>query len=265
MPQVCILTDSTAQFIKPNFPGSELVHVVPLTAIEPDASSSAPQEVAFPGMESLRQQFQRIGNEYNEIVAILLSARLHPKFYHTFQQAAETMRGKLSIQVIDSLNTAISLGYLVQQAAQAASNGANSTEINRMLQTQIQHVYTVFCTRNLRYLAECGSIDKSHAVIGEMLGLAPIFVFENGRLMASHKARNARHLVDLFQEFVDEFFNLKHIAILKGVPVFSNEVSQMRDRLQNLQPRVPFSEHALGNPLGTMLGARSLGLAIIES
>ena len=137
MSSVCILTDNTAQFTKAVFPGRDLVTCINMQTLgdlalddsqEPKANSlpssvrsgSAPKLV-IPTTEDYRQMFLRLGQEYNEIVAICHSAYLS-QAYENILEAAESVRGRVSVQPIDSQTTSVGLGFLVQAAAEAAAN-----------------------------------------------------------------------------------------------------------------------------------------------
>lgn len=272
MSQVCILTDSTAQFMDSDFPGFSRIKLIPIKAhIARTTEKTHPRsglfsEVRFTNssVDELRQRLQIISQEYNEVIALLTSARLMPELYRNMERAIASLNGRLAAQVIDSQTTSVGLGYLAEIASQAVQAGATSNEINRLIQSQIAHIYTIFCTRNIAYLAQSGNLDPTHAAVGEMLGLAPVWLLENGQFVAYHKARNARHLVDILDEFVQEFYGLGHVAILKGIAPFNTEAAQLRERFLNHNYRIEISEHQLSNPLTQILGSRSLGLVVIE-
>jgi fatty acid-binding protein DegV len=129
----------------------------------------------------------------------------------------------------------------------------------------IPRIYTVFCTQSLTYLYRSGHLDPAQAIIGEMLGVMPFFILENGRLVPIQKVRNPRHLVDILHEFIAEFENLKHIALVQGVPPFEQEVRNLKERLNGDYPSASYSEHTLGAALATILGPRSLGVFAMEN
>jgi fatty acid-binding protein DegV len=92
----------------------------------------------------------------------------------------------------------------------------------------------------------------------------PLFVLEQGQLIATQKARSSRHLVDCMHEFVGEFDSLEHIAVVQGVPPFEQEVRSLRERFSLEFGAIPVSEHTIGPSLASLLGPRSLGLFVME-
>ncbi len=48
-------------------------------------------------------------------------------------------------------------------------------------------------------------MDNAQALVAEMMGMLPIFAFEEGRLVPMEKVRTPRHLFEAFQDFMGEF------------------------------------------------------------
>ncbi len=280
MSQICILTDSTAQFPAPAFPGHELVNIIPLhitinsqiytdgkdiktSSLPPSSRSNTGPFIIPPTVEEFRQAYLLLGRKYNEIITIVLSSHLNST-YAIAQEAANGVRGPASIHVIDSQTTAVGLGLIVQAAAEAALGGDSSAHINRLVRGLVPRVYTVFCLQSLSYLFHSGHLDPAQSMIGEMLGIMPFYILENGHLVPVQKVRSPRHLVDILYEFISEFDNLKHIALIQGIPPFEQEARNLRERINGNFPSASFSEHTLGSALATILGPHSLGVIAME-
>lgn len=278
--QVCILTDSTAQFPTPIFPGRELVTILPMhtslngqeTIDERDlrlihlpvsARNGLHPQVHPPSLIEFKQAFNRLEQDYEDIILILLSSHLNPAVAYA-DQATSQANTSANLHLVDSQTTAAGLGWLVQMAAEMAAQGFPAAEILRQVRGFIGHVYTLFCVYNLTYLSHSGQLDPAQALVGEMLGLISFFLLENGRLVPIQKARSSRQLVDTFHEFASEFSHLKHLALLQGLPQFTNEVRNLHERISQDFPNTPYSEHYISVALGMILGPRSLGLVAIE-
>jgi DegV family protein with EDD domain len=278
--RVCILTDNTAQFTVTSFPGQELVRIIPLhIEIEqthfpqgkglrlnelPTSAREGRQPLLLaPTTSAFRNSYSTLGKKYPDIISILISSRLSEAFSHA-QQASIAIPGQDSHSLIDSQMTGVGLGWLVQAAAEAAQNGASITAIKRLINHVSSKIYTIICTQNLSYLIKSGHLDSTQATVAEMLGLSPLFAFEKGKLTYIQKARNMRHLVDLLEEFISEFSNINHIALLKGILPFEQEARLLRDRVQKKFPTAIYSELTLSNTLATIIGPHSLSLSVME-
>lgn len=279
MPRTCILTDSTAYFTKPAFAGQEHVTILPHHVqadghFLPDSKDLSPYRIFSqskippltipPSVDAFQAAYASLGMKYKELVVILLSSHLSQANANA-HLAAESTKSSANIFIIDSLNTAIGLGLLVQAAAEFSHRGYTGVEIHRLVRGMINHIYSVFCLPDLTYLYHSGQIDPAQAIVGEMLGVIPFFTLENGRLVHTQKIRSPRHLVDIMFEFVAEFENLKYLALLQGINSYEQESRNLRDRISQNVRTTPLCEHGLSLALATTLGPHSIGLVAMEN
>jgi DegV family protein with EDD domain len=279
MPRTCILTDSTAYFTKPAFAGQENVTILPhhiqvndkdlpdskdLSIYYSSFQNKQPPLTVPPSVDAFSSAYASLGMKYKEIVVILISSHLSQANANA-HQATLTGKSPANIFIIDSLNTAIGLGLLVQAAAEYSHRGFSGAEINRLVRGMINHIYSVFCLPDLSHLYRSGQIDPAQAIVGEMLGVIPFFTLENGRLVHTQKIRSPRHLVDIMYEFVAEFENLKYLALLQGITSYEQESRNLRDRISQNVRTTPLCEHSLSLALATILGPHSIGLVAMEN
>jgi DegV family protein with EDD domain len=279
MPRTCIITDSTANFTKSSFSGQEQVTILPhyvqlnnhhvldskdLSIYQPPTKFLKAPQTSPPSVDDFQDAFASLGMKYKEIVVILLSSHLS-KANHNAHLASRSGKSPANIFIIDSLNTAVGLGLLVQSAADYAHRGYSGLEINRLVRGMINHIYSVFCLPDLSYLYRSGQIDPAQAIVGEMLGVIPFFTLENGKLIHTQKIRSPRHLVDIMYEFVAEFENIKYLALLQGVSTFEQESRNLRDRISQNVRGTPLCEQSLSLSLATILGPHSIGLVVMEN
>lgn len=271
MAKVCILTDSTAQFTSARFPGHERVFIISFS-IKPGAArqrnSLAPQEqpggrLIPPTRQVFSDYFTRLSREFDHILIIPLSSFLSPML-HWAEEAACQYTNHATIQVVDSQTTAIGLGLLVQIAAGAAVAGASLVEIEQLVRATIPRVYMLFCIPEMNYLAEAGFLSCSQAFVGEMLGLLPIFTLEEGRLTPMAKVRTQRHLLESLQEFIDEFSDPYHVALIQGTGLTHLRARPLREYVEGSFPQTSFSVHAIGAHLATLFGPQCIGLVVME-
>jgi DegV family protein with EDD domain len=279
MPRTCILTDSTVCFTKPSFAGQELVTILPhyvqvnglsipdskdLSIYSPSAQLAQHPISNPPSVDAFLQAYTSLGMKYKEIVVILLSSSLSLANFNA-HQASQLARTPANIFIIDSLNTAIGLGLLVQAAADYAHHGHSGVEINHLILGLISHIYSVFCLPDLSYLSRAGQIDPAQAIVAEMLGVIPFFTLENGRLVHTQKIRSPRHLVDIMYEFVAEFEYFKYLGLIQGINTYEQESHNLRDRISQNIRNTPLCEHGLSLALATILGPHSIGLVVMEN
>jgi len=221
--------------------------------------------VIFPTAEQICQFFAAIEEEkaFDRILAVLTSSQLSPIF-SLVKDALGSFSGRVQIQLIDSHSTSIGLGFLVQNAVEAILKNGTFTEVELLVRRLISQIYAIVCTPGLSYLHRAGFIDKSQALVGEMLGLQPLFALEEGHLTPLEKVRNHRQVLDSFQEFLDEFECLQHIGLVQNISPNSQDSRLLREHAQANFPKTPFTEHSINLALAALLGPQTSCLFAVE-
>jgi DegV family protein with EDD domain len=280
MSKIAVVTDCTAQFPNPSFHGKDLVRIFPFdieingTIVKEGAGlktadlpltiqDGSQTRLIIPSPAEIAEHFNALLKNYNELLVITNSANLS-SFYQNAIEAVKLIQGETTVQVVNSQTIATGLGMIVQAATEVISNGANLTEADRHVRQLIPHVYTLFCTPCMKYLYNIGIIEYSQSFIGELLNLHPIFTMEEGHPKAICKVRNFRHAQEYFQEFIEEYDDLIHISLLKGINTQGIDNRLLKLFVQENFPDTPFSEHRINPFLGAIFGPKSLGLIILE-
>jgi DegV family protein with EDD domain len=270
MSDVCILTDSTVQFVQPSFPGRERVHIIPFSLqlsprpLQPGEGEAEAYPLLTPASpQDFLQYYSQLSHRYGSILVLTISSFLSRAMENALAASAQ-FSNHCTVQVIDSQTVGAGLGMLVQAAATAAARGLSLAEIERKIRIAIPHIYILFCIPELMYLAAAGHMDRSQAMVGEILSMLPVFTLEEGRLVPSEKVRTPRHLFEAFQDFMAEFESPAHIALVHGSNHNSLRIRPLRQYLQELFPQTPFSEHSLQPQLTALFGPQSIGLFVSE-
>jgi len=280
MQPICILTDSSAQFPQHSFPGQELVRVIPydveiggkvysegkdvrIGGFPVSAMDTQAPRLIAPSVGRFAEWYTALSREFHHILVILQDSHFSPAYDNAIQ-AAEMLKASRSIHVINSQTISAGLGSLVQIAAESLVSGADVVESEHIIRRQVPHIYTVICTPGLSYLHHAGIIDHSQALVGEMLNLIPVYTLEEERLTPLEKVRTYRQTVDLFLEFLEEFEDLRHIALVQSIPPLLPDTRSVRQLFQEIYPTTSYSEHNLNVPLAALLGPRVLALLAVE-
>ena len=278
--KVAIVTDSTAYF-EPGEAEKLGVHVIPLniqlgssrfkdtTEIDTDElfrrlnysggfpASYPPDALAF------EELYSKLHKQTDRILSIHISSHLSK----TVQQAsigAESLLGRCTIAVVDSMTTSVGLGILVKAAAQAANNGASLDDIVRLVRGMVPHVYLVFYVESMDYLERGGRIGKAQAVLGTMLNIKPILFMEDGDIIPLEKVRTTEKAIEKLFEFVAEFDNLEQTAIIQRNKQPNKEARTLQERLKQSFPNLSFPIIQYGPDLATRVGPNALGIVVYE-
>lgn len=281
MKEICILTDSSIQFPNHAFPGKNLVQIIPLktrldgkeiktdadlkvNTMPPSVRDGLHPQLIPPSVDDFQEIFSDLSTTSTEGIALFLSSHLNPA-YDNALAAADLVRGRISIQVIDSQTVSAGLGMLVQVAAEDAARGVGCAEIEHKIRGLIPHVYSLFYIHGLTYLANAGFIEWSQAEVGELISLMPVFTFEEGKIIPLEKVRNIHQLMDSFAEFLDEFSDLYQISLIQSFPANPMDTRFLRDHVASSFAKTPFSEHPINAPLATLFGPNTMGIVTMES
>ena len=269
MHKVCILTDSSVQFTHPDYLGNELVFTFPFASrtevlqVQNDNFAGLGNQYGIepPPVKKILTLINKLHQEHTDILVITLSSALS-ELFSVVEEAVRQSGDLGSIKLIDSHTTSIGMGVLVQMASGLIAQGVSTDLVEHQLRISIANIYTLLCLPNLSYLAAANFLSHSQALVGEMLGVLPIFSLEGGKLKSIQKVRTHRHLFETFQEFLDEFIDPYYVAIIKK----SNQIKTIsfRDYVKTNFPRTKFGEHLICDPLVELLGHESVGLIVVE-
>ncbi len=281
MPRVRIVTDSTAHFFDPEFPARHNVTVVPLGIQfgdqhfldgvdmtterffeRVDAGGPIPTAQA-PTPKQFSTIYENICGGHEDILSIHVSSKLSRTLLNA-RAGADEVLGRCKINIIDSLTTSIGLGLLVEAAALAAERGASEEDIVRIVRGMIPRLYAVFFIETMEFLAKAERIGKAQAVLGAMLGIKPFLTLEDGDIVPMEKVRTRQQAVEKLVEFVVEFANIEHLAIMQSSSAPSDDTRLLLERLALEFPGRTWPVLAYGPSLATFVGPRAMGVVVFE-
>lgn len=222
MSKVAIVTDSTA-YIPPDLIEQYHLSVAPLVLIWGDETYEDGVDIQpdefYTRLENAKvipstsqatpKTFQKIyadllEQEY-EILAILISSALSGTVVSAVQVQAEMPDAP--IEIVDSYNTAMAMGFQVLQAARAAEEGANLAECKEVAERACEHTGVIFAVDTLEFLHRGGRIGGASRYLGTALNIKPILEVRDGRIEALEKVRTRKksfiRLLELIGERID--------------------------------------------------------------
>lgn len=283
MGKVRIVTDSNA-FLPVDFLSTYPVEVIPhrikigsaifeegsdftadtlfqkLNAAQASGSNPVP-EVLAADINTILGAYQTPGSEAENIISIHMSNELSP-MVATARRAADMLRGRYSIRVVDSQSTSFGLGQLVERAAKAAAKGASLNDIARIVNGTVPHLYVALFSESLNYLERSAQLGASQSVLGTMLGIKAMLMIEEGRLTTLEKVQTREEVIDKLFEFVMEFARVNEVGILQHN--YEKQRVGLIERLHESLPRTPVREVSYPPSLAAYLGPNVLGVIVHE-
>ena len=232
-----------------------------LAAAQASGASPMP-EVLAADINTILDTYQIPGNEAEHIVSIHMSSKLSP-MVSMARRAAEMLRGRYTIRVIDSQSTSFGLGQLVERAAIAASHGTSVHDIARIVNGSVPHLYVAFFSESLNYLERSAQLSASQSVLGTMLGIKAMLMMEDGALSTLEKVQTREEVVEKLFEYVMEFARVREVGVLHHN--YEKARTSLMERLHDSMPRVPVREVSYPPSLAAYLGPNILGVVVHEA
>ncbi|MBA7680422.1 Protein DegV [subsurface metagenome] len=167
---------------------------------------------SVPSPGSFAEAYDKLAEETDEILAIIVSAKLSGT-YEVALQSIGLMKRKCRVEVIDSQFGAAAEGLVVIAAAKAAQAGASLGEVIDVTQKTIPRVDMRAAFDTLEYLKRGGRIGKAQAFLGSMLNINPIITLKGGVVEPAGRTRSRAKAIDHLYNFATSFSHIEEIAI----------------------------------------------------
>jgi DegV family protein with EDD domain len=191
-------------------------------------------KTAAPPPELFVKEFERLAPEGEPILCI------HPSSEVSGTVRSATLAARdfpnADIRVIDTRFIASPLATMVTLAAEWAEAGDDADTIEGRLHDLIPRCRLYFLVATLEYLAKGGRIGGASALLGSMLQVKPILIFQDGQVNQFERERTHKRAVARLKELV-----------LEQIPRDGHHLSV-------LHADVPNQGQALADDLGAQLG-----------
>jgi DegV family protein with EDD domain len=202
----------------------------------PTTSNPAPGDY----FRGLRNMVERVGG----IIALTMTSK-GSGAYQSCRAAVEMFREHtpgVRVKVVDTLQVAMSQGWVAIESARAAMGGLAFEEILRRAREVAQKGMMIQTADTLRYLHMGGRIGKAQHLVGSLLNIKPLIGMQDGEIVALGTTRSRlkayRRIVDLMQERVGEGARIKvaftHVAAREELERLQTMVTERFDCLETI-------------------------------
>lgn len=275
MRKVLVVTDSTSDITK-EIAEKYSITVVPLNVhmdkeVYKDQVTISSDEFfeKLPKCKNLPRTSQPSPGEFIEVYRSLLgeadsiiSIHISEEMSGTLQSARIATQSipEADISIIDSRSVCMGLGLVVIEAAKAAAEGKDKTEVLRIIEEAKKNVRVIFVVDTLDYLEKNGRIGKAQAFLGSLLSIKPVLAVQDGIIIPVEKMRGSKkalsRLVEIAREEVKG--NFLGAAIVHGAAF--GKLTFVRDGLQERFSETDLILGSVGPVIGVHAGPGVLGL-----
>jgi DegV family protein with EDD domain len=281
MNKVAIVTDSTATIPADNLK-SLPISVIPLQVIWGEESyrdgidinpgdfyKRLGTEKTIPSTSqatpaAFREVYAKLLDEGYDILSIHISSLLSG----TLDSAAQA-RQKFDadrIQLVDSLNAGMALGFQALSAARIAQQGASLQECKLIAEKARSQSGVFFVVKTLDFLHRGGRIGGGAAFLGTVLNLKPILGVSEGKIIAFDKVRTMNKALDQMLDLVEDKISGLSNPV-RFAAHYTDSTENAEELLERARQRFSSSQvtdvflSPVSPVLGTHIGPGALGMA----
>lgn len=281
MPNIYVVTDSSARFANSHYVQQHRVSVVPnkisiagkdyregidLTpeeAIRLMANLSFAPKIVPATTTEYVEVYKRLARTADGIISIHASRELYSG-WHNARAAARQLAGSCHIEVIDSHTICAAQAMLVRVAIDTIQSGAELDDVIKTVRGAIERIYSMYYVESIGYLLQNKVMSGSHTILGTLLGIKPFLTVEEGELRVVEKVRTRTQAVERLVEFVTEFEDVQDAVILQNKTHMTEQTRMLQDRLALEFPGRHFPYTVYGASMGVLIGADATGVVVLE-
>ncbi len=228
------------------------------TSLVPSSSMPSIGEL-FEMLEELEKK------NYEEVIITTISSELSGT-YNVCLMAKNQYKGKMNIHVVDTLNAAITEGFLSLEALRLIKEGIPAKKVVKYLEKLRTNRKQYFMVDNLRLFVANGRLSGASGFIGSMFKIKPILEVNNiGKIVSLEKIRTQKkslsRMADIILgdlEKVDKFI-MTYISSenLDGL-------NYIKSRIEEVYPNHLFIEAPITPVIGCHTGVGTVGVAFFD-
>lgn len=279
MGKVAIVTDSTA-YLPPDLIQRYGITVTPQILIWGDETfrdgvDIQPQEfyqrlktakvmptTSQVSVVTMQNTFQHLVDNGHEVLGIFISSKLSGTIQSALQAKELMSAAGEKVTIVDSLTTAMAMGFIVLTAARAAQDGASLRECQQIAEKAREHVGVYFVVDTLEFLHRGGRIGGAQRFLGTALNMKPVLSLRDGRVEAVERIRTKGKAIERVLELVAE--DVKGRSPVRLATLHANAAEEAKQLLERASAMFQATESIFSEVspvIGTHAGPGTVGLA----
>ena len=212
---------------------------------------------AFPSSQMFEEVYRKLAETTDRILAIHTIASL-TGIYNASRIAAENI-SNARIELIDSEQVSMSLGWLVILAARAAKEGASLAQVRSIVENAKTRVHIIAMLDTLEYAQRGGRLGKGAALVGSMLNVKPLVSAVHSEIVPVENVRTQKRALERLAEIVLASGPIQELSVIHAdAPQHALTLQKMLAKTFPIN-QIVMSE--TGPVLGTHTGPGAVGIA----
>lgn len=216
-----------------------------------------------PSVGTFAEMYEKLGETHDEIISVHLSSKLSLTHGAAVNAVSELGSNGPRIEVVDTEQASMALGYTAVQAAEAIAGGSSLDDAVALVKNASKRAVFIGMVDTLEYLVRGGRIGKAQGYIGSILRVRPILTLQDGIAHPFERARNRKKGIARLKSIVAEYAPLEKLSVLYTTDEVDaqNIANEIAEFAPNGEPVVA----QLGPVVGNYLGPGTLGLGMIRA
>lgn len=211
-------------------------------------------------LASFREIYEPLVEQGKKILTIVASSKLTQTINSA--QQAKAMFPDATIEIVDTLDCAMSQGWQVLAVARALEQGASFDALVELAKKAKQYTGVIFVVDTLEFLHRGGRIGGASRLLGTALNIKPLLELQEGSVEPLEKVRTRIKALQRFMDIIEE--RIAGRTPLRISPLHVNaeeEALQVLDRaVERFNPDEAFISEA-SPVVGVHTGPGTVGIA----
>lgn len=201
--------------------------------------------------------YRDLAHDTDQILAIHTISSLSG-IYNASRIAAESIPN-VHIELIDSGQVTMALGWIVIHAARAAQEGATLDEIRAVVKDVLPRAHIIAMLNTLEYAKRGGRLGKGAALVGTLLNVKPLLSIVNGEIVPVENVRTQKRALERLVEIALGSGPIQDLAVIHAAG--QDLAARIKESLSETFPADHILMSEAGPVLGTHVGPGAVGIA----
>jgi len=215
---------------------------------------------AVPSLGTFIEYYERVAEKADEIIVCTISHKLSGTF-ETASRAAEMVKKKCRIKVIDTLQVIMGEGLITIEAARAAKAGESFENIVKLIEHNMKRVEPRMAFDTLEYLKRGGRIGAAQAFLGSVLKINPVLCMKDGEIYPFARERSRAKAIESLYNFTSGFNKVDALAVEDATT--PGEADALANRLKEKFPGVPLYRSKVSAVIGVHVGPSVIAVTVL--
>ncbi|MFO3797417.1 MAG: DegV family protein [Anaerolineales bacterium] len=211
---------------------------------------------------TMQNTFQNLIESGHEVLGIFISSKLSGTIQSALQAKESMGAAGEKVVIVDSLTTAMAMGFIALAAARAAQDGASLGECQQVAEKAREHVGVYFVVDTLEFLHRGGRIGGAQRFLGTALNMKPVLSLRDGRVEAVERIRTKGKAIERVLELVAE--EVRGRSPVRLATLHANAAEEAKQLLERASVMFQATESIFSEVspvIGTHTGPGTVGLA----